>query len=112
MFYKRKEIFRYTFGKPLEAELKVVDDDYSCTMIDISPGGAKVYASVHLDRGTNVEMNFVLLDNIISARGRVVWKEASREGALYGIDFIEDNDLEEKIISELKFRRRAEIPTK
>ncbi|MFC4409547.1 PilZ domain-containing protein [Chungangia koreensis] len=112
MFYKRKEIFRYTFGSPLEAELKMGDENGSCRMIDISPGGAKVFSDNQLTKGMEVVMQFVLMQDTITAPGKVVWKQASHEGALYGIDFNEDEKLEEQIISQLKFRRRNEISTK
>jgi len=112
MFYKRKEIFRYTFGNPLEAVLFVGMEQTKCSMIDISPGGSKVYAECNLSKGTDVELHFVLLQDTIKASGKVVWKQASRDGALYGIDFIEDEALEEQIINQLKFRRRTEKITK
>lgn len=112
MFYKRKEIFRYTFGSPLEAVLKMGEENGTCNVIDISPGGAKVFSDYALRKGMEVEMQFVLMQDSITAPGKVVWKQASREGALYGIDFYEDEMLEDKIISQLKFRRRNERATK
>ena len=52
MLYKRTEYFRYTFGEPLVAEFRIVVENGTdvesspgeCHFLDISPGGAKLFA--------------------------------------------------------------------
>ena len=120
MLYKRTEYFRYTFGKPLEAEFRIVvkkDTDIEsspgdCQLIDISPGGAKIFA--HFDiplEGVvpvRLHLKFKLYEEMIDLQGVIVWKKPYSGGYVYGYDFDEDTHIEKIIVEELKHRRRAE----
>ena len=120
MFYKRTEYFRYTFGKPLEAEFRIVvkkDTDMEsspgdCQLIDISPGGAKIFAHFDIPLEGNLpvrlHLKFKLHEKIIDLQGVIVWKKPYSGGYVYGYDFDEDPLIEKLIVEELKLRRRAE----
>lgn len=121
MLYKRTEYFRYTFGKPLKAEMRIVvkngvDRESSpgdCQLIDISPGGAKIFShfDIPLD-GTlpvRLHLKFKLHEEMIDLLGVIVWKKPYSEGYMYGYDFDENAELEKLIVEELKLRRKSEI---
>ena len=120
MLFKRNEYFRYTFGKPLEGEFRIVIVDGEereshpgdCQLIDISPGGAKLFAKfdIPLERGSvRLRVKFTLLEDTIEVPGVIVWRKAYSSGYMYGFDFDEDATLEQLIVEELKLRRRSEI---
>lgn len=120
MLFKRNEYFRYTFGKPLEGEFRIVIVDGEereshpgdCQLIDISPGGAKLFAKfdIPLERGSvRLRVKFILLEDAIDVPGVIVWRKAYSSGYMYGFDFDEDATLEQLIVVELKLRRRSEI---
>ena len=52
MLYKRSDYFRYTLMKPLTVEFRIVVENGTdvesspgeCQLMDISPGGAKLFA--------------------------------------------------------------------
>ncbi|MEK5040772.1 PilZ domain-containing protein [Sporosarcina sp. FSL K6-3457] len=120
MLYKRNEYFRYTFGKPLEAEFRIVVDDGpgresrpgDCQLIDISPGGAKLFTKFNISGehgAVRLRIKFTLLEDPIEVSGVIVWRKPYSGGYMYGYDFDEDAMLEQVIVEELKLRRRSEI---
>ena len=120
MCYKRNEYFRYTFGRPLEGEFRIIVEDEQggesspgdCQLIDISPGGAKLFAkfNIPVERGTvRLRIKFTLLEEAMEVPGVIVWRKLYRGGYLYGYDFDEDARLEQIIVEELKLRRRSEV---
>ncbi|WP_318615774.1 PilZ domain-containing protein [Sporosarcina sp. YIM B06819] len=119
MLYKRNEYFRYTFGNPLEGEFRIViDDDQGeesspgdCQLIDISPGGAKIFAKFNIPvehRSVRLHVKFTLFEEVIEVLGVIVWRKPYTGGYMYGFDFDEDATLEQIIVKELKLRRRSE----
>jgi hypothetical protein len=120
MLYKRTEYFRYTFGKPLEAKFRIVvehgtDVESSpgdCHLIDISPGGAKLFAKFNIPiehESVRLHTKFTLHEKLIDLQGVIVWKKPYSGGYMYGYDFDEDAAIEHLIVEELKLRRRSEI---
>ena len=120
MLYKRNEYFRYTFGKPLKGEFRIVVEDGQggesspgdCQLIDISPGGAKLFAkfNIPIEHGSvRLRIKFTLLEEPIEVSGVIVWRKPYSGGYMYGYDFDEDARLEQVIVEELKLRRRSEI---
>ncbi|WP_203245968.1 PilZ domain-containing protein [Sporosarcina beigongshangi] len=120
MLYKRHEYFRYTFGQPLEGEFRIVVEDKQgresspghCQLVDISPGGAKLFAkfNIPVENGTvHLRIKFKLLEETREVSGVIVWRKPFKDGYLYGYDFDEDAELENIIVEELKLRRRSEM---
>lgn len=120
MLYKRTEYFRYTFGEPLEAKFQIVvengtDTESSpgeCHFMDISPGGAKLFAkfNIPLEReAVRLHIKFTLHEKLIDLQGVIVWKKPYSGGYMYGYDFDEDPAIEQLIVEELKLRRRFEV---
>ena len=119
MLYKRTEYFRYTFGEPLEAEFRIVVENGTdvesspgkCHFMDISPGGAKLFAKfdIPLERqSVRLHIKFTLHEKLIDLRGVIVWKKPYSGGYMYGYDFDEEA-IEQLIVEELILRRRTEI---
>ena len=120
LLYKRTEYFRHTFGKPLEAEFRIIVEDGAgresrpgdCYLIDISPGGAKIFAKFNIPlehEAVRLRIKFTLHEEPIEVRGVIVWSKLSNGGYMYGYDFDEDTLIEQMIVGELKLRRRSEI---
>lgn len=120
MLYKRNEYFRYTFGNPLEGEFRIVIDDEhggesspgDCQLIDISPGGAKLFTKYDIPverRSVRLCIKFTLLESPIEVPGVIVWRKPYSSGYMYGYDFDEDAALEQIIVEELKLRKRSEM---
>jgi len=120
MLYKRNEYFRYTFGRPLEGEFRIIVEDEQggesspgdCQLIDISPGGAKLFAkfNIPVERGTvRLRIKFTLLDEAMEVPGVIVWRKPFKGGYMYGYDFDENEALERMIVEELKLFRRSEM---
>lgn len=118
MFYKRTEYFRYAFGKPHEARFRIVLDDDTrkvsgvgeCTLIDLSPRGAKLFAKYDIPFVGNevrITMEFTLFKESIDVEGKIVWKKSYDDGYLYGFEFDAGVETEQLIIEELKLLSRA-----
>lgn len=124
--YKRKEAFRFVFNQPLDAEFSVlvngrqIDSEmHPCKIIDISPRGMKVYTNSDISKIYNIppesfqfQMHFVLDITRIQAIGYVRWCKLFGTGAHFGLQFENQPDIEELIISEMKRRRRKEVISK
>lgn len=119
MLYKRTEYFRYTFGEPLVAEFRIVVENGTdiesspgeCHFLDISPGGAKLFAKfdIPLEReSVRLHIKFTLYEKLIDLQGVIVWKKPYSGGYMYGYDFDENVEIEHLIVEELKLRRRSE----
>ncbi|MFS0575470.1 PilZ domain-containing protein [Sporosarcina sp. 179-K 3D1 HS] len=117
MLYKRTEYFRYTFGEPLDAEFRILkaegqSNPGECKMVDLSPGGAKLYSSYDIpigqDEAPRLSLKFTVYNYPLEVPGTVLWKKPFNQGHMYGFEFDEDRKIGELIIGELKLRRRAE----
>ncbi|WP_255457361.1 PilZ domain-containing protein [Sporosarcina sp. JAI121] len=120
MLYKRTEYFRYTFGKPFEAEFRIVvtngtakeSSPGGCKLLDISPGGAKIFTNFNIPiegESVRLHLTFTLHEEMIDLQGVIVWKKPYSDGYMYGYDFDEDAAIEQLIVEELKLRRKSEI---
>ncbi|WP_438316191.1 PilZ domain-containing protein [Sporosarcina sp. FA9] len=123
MFYKRSEYFRYTFGKPLDANFRIVMGEANeqkskkgdCALVDLSPGGAKLFAKFDIPlahEAVKIQLEFILYQAKIDVLGTIVWKESYHGDFLYGFDFEEDLAKEQLIVAELKLLRKSEISEK
>lgn len=119
MLYKRTEYFRYTFGEPLVAEFRIVVENGTdvesspgeCHFLDISPGGAKLFAKFDIpleSESVRLHVKFTLHEKLIALQGVIVWKKPYSGGYMYGYDFDENVEIEQLIVEELKLRRRSE----
>lgn len=125
MLYKRNEYFRYTFGEPLEATFRLVKgaDESSngemskkgkCFLIDISPHGVKMYSElfISIEKLSHVELEFILDESPIIRTGEFVWSRKKQAGYEYGVNFSADEESDNLIVNELKFRSRKELDSK
>ncbi|HEX5565208.1 MAG TPA: PilZ domain-containing protein [Sporosarcina sp.] len=119
MFYKRSEYFRYTFGEPLQGEFRLLlsngeerkSKPGECLLIDISPGGSKIYCEFDIpmdQKGVRMSLTFTLHEDPIETNGQIVWKKPSKSAYLYGVDFDPNDETEELIVNELKLMRRSD----
>ena len=105
--------------KPLTAEFRIVvgngmDIESSpgeCQLIDISPGGAKLFAKFDIPERESVRLHIklTLYKKLIDLQGVIVWKKPYSGGYMYGYDFDDNVEIEQLIVEELKLHRRAEI---
>ena len=119
MHYKRDEAFRFPFEEPVAAEFSIylTNSDLPGTgtgdskLLDLSPGGARMLASYDIPVNREevaVRIRFNLFQDPIETEGVIVWKEATGDDWMYGIDFHEDALIAENIVTDLKLRRQAE----
>lgn len=117
MQYRRKESFRFTFDTPQSAVVQLRANEssrltYTCDLIDISAGGARLFSPIRLDEYTSeeiVELVVILFKKELVIPGEIAWKRPSRDGTLFGMHFSHDKKQKQNIISELKFRRHKEL---
>jgi hypothetical protein len=125
MQFKRSEGFRYEFKTPLAANFKIMTNGrfesldqpmHSCTILDISPRGMKMFSQANFGEHTNnvlqLEIHFILDETAIQAVGNIVWEKPYAGGKQFGLIFMNQPKLEDLIVSELKSRRRKEIANK
>lgn len=122
MQYKRHEYFRHEFEHPLKAVMQILLTDGSgesnpgtCELLDISPGGTKVFTEFNLPetRGPlQLRLIFTLFEQPLTIEGEIAWKKKFSGGFHYGIDFIEDPSIEKIIVGELKLRVQREADEK
>ncbi|WP_223634030.1 PilZ domain-containing protein [Planococcus sp. 4-30] len=118
MFYKRSESFRYTFGTPPEICMQLMDPlgnqavspKKYCLLLDISPKGAKLFSEKELKPGEeNVNLQFVLNHETITAGATIVWKQQYEEGWIYGADFERNSIKEMLILNEIRELKEIEM---
>lgn len=122
MFYKRTEYFRYVFAKPHEARFRIILDEETrkesgvgeCSLIDLSLGGAKLFAKYNIPfmrTPLKITMEFVLFKERIEVEGELVWKTDSEDGVghFYGFEFEAGPEKEALIVAELKLLSKSEV---
>ncbi|MER2261201.1 MAG: PilZ domain-containing protein [Psychrobacillus sp.] len=125
MQYKRNEYFRYTFGEPTAATFRLIKEvggdqpaEFSnkgnCHIVDISPNGLRMVTelSIAIDLIKRMEISFVIDETPLNIMGELVWCKKSMHGFEYGVRLVGDQDMEQRIINELKSRRRKEVENK
>lgn len=119
MLYKRHEYFRHLFRNPLDATFRILlvdgageSNPGTCRLLDISPGGTKIYSNFDMPDGRgplHLRLTFTLFQEPLTIEGEIVWKKKTLDGYQYGIDFIKNPTIEKLIVDELKLRRQTEI---
>ncbi len=67
--------------------------------LDVSEGGAKVETHRQLDKGTELELDIAVEDEIISAKGEVVYSEDLGDGLFgTGISFISIDEKDRRLL--------------
>ncbi|MGF2617869.1 PilZ domain-containing protein [Rossellomorea aquimaris] len=112
MIFKREEAYRYVFAKPVPCVFTIIragSEDVTLNpgegeLVDISPGGCQMAASLDIpvEQEVSVQVNFTLNDEEIRVEGQLVWKKPFGLGFQYGVEFSQDEDLAELITDELK----------
>ncbi len=106
-------------SKKYKRRRRIDSEMHPCKIIDISPRGMKVYTNSDISKIYNLppeslqfQMHFVLDITRIQAIGYVRWSKPFGMGAHFGLQFKNQPDIEELIISEMKRRRRKEVISK
>lgn len=123
MIFKRKEGFRFVFNEPIEAKFVLHHKDGQavdqpsrpCKILDISPRGIKIFTNAEIGQYNNesvqIEVDFILDDTNIRAIGEIVWSRPFGNGKQLGIQIVDQLDIKDFIISEMKQRRNDEVLT-
>ncbi|KHE70762.1 PilZ domain-containing protein [Halobacillus sp. BBL2006] len=115
MRYRRHETLRYSFEEPNPAIFKIIkvgekqvnSSSGPAQVVDISPGGMKLFTSVHIPLTSNVQV-FVqtsIAHVDLSFTADVVWVKQARKGYHYGLDFIGDH--QQEVVQALKKLRKT-----
>lgn len=108
MFPNRMESYRHSFGKPLEIRMEIqreneVQRRIFGLLLDVSPGGAKIFSEYELPLGTvAVKFFFKINHENIAASGELVWKSAIPDCWVYGVKWFADPVKEMLIAEEIK----------
>ncbi len=114
MLSHRKEPFRYTFEKPIDCLFEITevsDHEVSSSkgeaqIVNLSPHGMKMISHLAIpradDKSVHVSVSFTLIDKTITAEGTIVWINRRHNNYEYGIDLIENEEVEKEIIEQLK----------
>ncbi|MGE7999145.1 PilZ domain-containing protein [Lysinibacillus sp. NPDC093190] len=93
----------YENGRVNQAQTAMAD------LLDISPRGLKMFTEV--DLGVNprpLDLRFILDTREVRAYGEVIWSRPFGNGKQYGVNFNNQESVEDLIVEELKLRRRKE----
>lgn len=76
MLHDRRRYFRYGVSVPVRVKRKT-GENMQCTSINISQNGAALWVPRTLDLGEEIEVIFVIpdIDDLILARGAVIWRD-------------------------------------
>lgn len=113
MRYNRDESFRYGFSKPIACTFKIVEKDGKpiesksgkADLLDISPHGLKISTSLDLpvdEYLLHAEVTFKIIEETLSMRGQFLWKQKNALEYHYGIKGLDDLELKDSIVKELK----------
>ncbi|WP_256469502.1 PilZ domain-containing protein [Lysinibacillus sp. Ag94] len=116
MIFKRQEGFRFKFDEPVKMTFAIYEDGRvnqaqtaMADLLDISPRGLKMFTEV--DLGVNpppLDLRFVLDTIEVQAYGEIIWSRPFGKGKQYGVNFNDQESVEDLIVEELKLRRRRE----
>ena len=116
MIFKRQEGFRFKFDEPVKMTFAIYEDGRvnqaqtaMADLLDISPRGLKMFTEV--DLGVNpppLDLRFVLDTREVRAYGEIIWSRSFGKGKQYGVNFNDQESVEDLIVEELKLRRRRE----
>ncbi|MEB2282849.1 PilZ domain-containing protein [Lysinibacillus xylanilyticus] len=116
MIFKRQEGFRFKFDEPVKMTFAIYEDGRvnqaqtaMADLLDISPRGLKMFTEV--DLGVNpppLDLRFVLDTREVRAYGEIIWSRPFGKGKQYGVNFNDQESVEDLIVEELKLRRRRE----
>ncbi|OCS93608.1 PilZ domain-containing protein [Caryophanon latum] len=122
MIFKRNEGFRFTFEQPVKAAFRLMKNGepiepqasyIPAEILDISPKGMKISTAFNIKDELSEDVQFFIiycLDTLeIQSYGEMVWKRRNGDEFVYGLYFHAQEENEQKIISELKTRRRKEL---
>ncbi|MFY3791546.1 PilZ domain-containing protein [Ureibacillus sp. MALMAid1270] len=121
MIFKRQEGFRFVFNEPIEANFVIQGKDgqaieqksHPCKILDLSPRGIKIFTEAeighYINESVQIEVDFILDVTNIHAIGEIVWSSPFGQGKQLGIQLIDQPDIVDLIINELKQRRRKEV---
>ncbi len=116
MIFKRQEGFRFKFEEPVKMTFAIYENGRvnqaqtaMADLLDISPRGLKMFTEV--DLGVNprpLDLRFILDTREVRAYGEVIWSRPFGNGKQYGVNFSDQESVEDLIVEELKLRRRKE----
>lgn len=114
MRFKREESFRFSFGKPMLAFFTIDEingnavetSEGTAKLIDVSPNGLKLCTSLDIpfshQNPSKVSIRFLLIEIEYKLHGEIVWKDKHDENYFYGIHFSIEENMQQKLISDIK----------
>ena len=90
MFYRRKELFRFTFETPEIATVHSQSSTYSFDLMNISPRGLRLFSTVRFEEYSSeevIQLNVTLFKKDMQIDTKIVWTCPSRHGTLIGLHF-------------------------
>lgn len=113
MRYKRKESFRFSFGKPLPSFFTIQElngkpintAEGKATLINISLSGLKLSTSLNIPDSrppVKISVRFTINKTEFIVPGEIVWKNKRLNDYQYGIHFYIKEKEQEKLMEELK----------
>lgn len=114
MIYRRNEAFRFSFGNPIEASLKILrnKNDTRTTgggqvmILDLSANGMKIMSPLDFpieDQTFLMEISFILNKKNIVMIAQPKWKRLVTQSSFYyGLVGIDNEETRKEIIEELK----------
>lgn len=113
MLSERHEAFRYEFSPPLQCQFNIAIEDQSdsashfglAEIHNISPHGLMFKSTLNIPKGwemIRVNIKFALIDMEFQVSGHFKWKEIATGSYFYGVQLENDDEIQQKIITQLK----------
>lgn len=113
MLSERHESFRYEFSPPLQCKFNIALESKpdkeshfgNAEILNISPHGLKFKTNLNIPKDWDmikVNIKFTLMDMELLVSGHLRWKQENTGSYLYGVHLENDNELQQKIIDQLK----------
>lgn len=123
MFSQRHEAFRYEFSPPLQCQFNIALADHpdstshfgNAEIHNISPHGLMFKSTLNIPKvwdRIRVNIKFTIMEMEFLVSGHFRWKEIAGGSYLYGIHLENDDELQQKIINQLKkfSRKKHNMP--
>ncbi|PPA70140.1 PilZ domain-containing protein [Jeotgalibacillus proteolyticus] len=114
MRYKRNEAFRFSFDHPIDGQFSIYEingkelrtGEGKMKVLDLSPSGARIQSGLSIpfteNQSIKILLHFYLNDSFMIFRGKIVWGKTDNHINTYGVQFLNNENLQEEIIRQLK----------
>ncbi|KIL50022.1 PilZ domain-containing protein [Jeotgalibacillus soli] len=112
--HNRDEAFRFSFDEPLgvmfsisEVNGEVIEtSEGEAMLIDLSPSGMKLSSLLSIpvsdDKQVKLVVHFAINDTEYTVEGTIIWRKKKYDRYYYGMQFIDDEEMREELIHQLK----------